>query len=78
MIAIGCTLWIITMLGIAFSTKVWHFMLTQGLMQGIASSFIFPICVCVVPTHSSPLTDAHHSLHFLPNGSARSVPFRLA
>lgn len=42
-IGIGCILWVFTMLGTAFSTKIWHFALTQGLMQGIAGSFIFPI-----------------------------------
>ena len=45
MIGIGCILWVFTMLGIAFSTRLWHFMLTQGVMQGIASGFIFPVCV---------------------------------
>ena len=78
MIGIGCILWIFTMLGIAFSTKVWHFMLTQGVMQGIATGFIFPICVCIATPRDLPLADAHDSLHFLPNGSARNVPFRLA
>lgn len=43
------------MLGIAFSTKLWHFMLTQGVMQGVACGFIFPVCVCVIPTHDSQL-----------------------
>ncbi|KAF9792940.1 MFS general substrate transporter [Thelephora terrestris] len=43
MIGIGCILWLFTMLGIAFSTRLWHFMLTQGVLQGIAGSFIFPI-----------------------------------
>jgi len=78
MIGIGCILWIFTMLGIAFSTKVWHFMLTQGVMQGIAAGFIFPICVCIITTRDSPPTDGRDSLHFLPSGSARSVRFRLA
>jgi MFS family permease len=55
MIGIGCILWIATMLGIAFSTKLWHFMLTQGVMQGIASGFIFPVCVNVISTCDSPL-----------------------
>ena len=55
MIGVGCVLWIATMLGIAFSTKLWHFMLTQGVMQGIASSFIFPVCVCTILTRDSPL-----------------------
>jgi len=48
MIGIGCVLWVATMLGVAFSTKLWHFMLTQGVMQGIAGGFVFPVCVCVI------------------------------
>lgn len=55
MIGIGCILWVATMLGIAFSTKLWHFMLTHGVMQGIASGFIFPVCVCAIHTRNSPL-----------------------
>ena len=55
MIGIGCILWIVTMLGTAFSTKLWHFMLTQGVMQGVASGFIFPVCVRVIPARDSPL-----------------------
>ena len=53
MIGIGCILWVATMLGIAFSTKLWHFMLTQGVMQGVASGFIFPVCVCIIHTRDS-------------------------
>lgn len=53
MIRIGCILWVFTMLGIAFSTKLWHFMITQGVMQGIASGFIFPICVCIISARAS-------------------------
>ena len=52
MIGIGCILWVTAMLGIAFSTKLWHFMITQGVMQGIASGFIFPICVRVIPART--------------------------
>jgi len=55
MIGVGCILWVITMLGIAFSTKLWHFMLTQGVMQGIATGFIFPVCVCGIPIRDLPL-----------------------
>jgi hypothetical protein len=45
------------MLGVAFSTKLWHFMITQGVMQGIASGFIFPICVRARPrSGNSPAT----------------------
>ena len=55
MIAVGCVLWIATMLGIAFSTKLWHFVLTQGVMQGIAGGFVLPVCVCTVLVRDSPL-----------------------
>ena len=55
MIGVGCVFWVATMLGVAFSTKLWHFMLTQGVMQGIASGFIYPACVCATPTCDLPL-----------------------
>jgi len=55
MIGVGCVLWVVTMLGIAFSTKLWHFMLTQGVMHGIAAGFIFPVCVRCIPTRDLPL-----------------------
>jgi len=50
MIGLGCVLWVVAMLGIAFSTKLWHLMLTQGVMHGIAAGFIFPVSVRGIPT----------------------------
>ncbi|KAH8092196.1 major facilitator superfamily domain-containing protein [Cristinia sonorae] len=43
----GSVIWMAGILGSAFSTKLWHFFLTQGVLQGISCAMVFPIVVAV-------------------------------
>ncbi|KAL6302561.1 major facilitator superfamily domain-containing protein [Sparassis latifolia] len=46
-LAAGALCWTVSMLCSAFCTKVWQFFLTQGVLQGIACSLVFPLIVAL-------------------------------
>ncbi|KAM5533514.1 hypothetical protein V8D89_012851 [Ganoderma adspersum] len=46
-LALGGVLWIISMLACAFATKLWHFFLIMGPVQGIANALIYPLIVAL-------------------------------
>ncbi|PIL25838.1 MFS general substrate transporter [Ganoderma sinense ZZ0214-1] len=46
-LALGGVLWIISMLACAFATKLWHFFLIMGPIQGIANALIYPLIVAL-------------------------------
>ncbi|TFK92180.1 MFS general substrate transporter [Polyporus arcularius HHB13444] len=46
-LAAGGIIWTISMLACAFSTKLWHFFLVMGPMQGIANALVYPLIVAL-------------------------------
>ncbi|KAG8935593.1 hypothetical protein FRC02_007521 [Tulasnella sp. 418] len=46
-IAIGSFLACLSFLTAAFSTKLWHFFITQGLLPGLSNGFVWPIIVSI-------------------------------
>ncbi|CAL1698359.1 unnamed protein product [Somion occarium] len=46
-LAVGAVFWVASMVGTAFSTKLWHFFITQGILQGTACALVFPLIVAL-------------------------------
>ncbi|KZT03256.1 MFS general substrate transporter [Laetiporus sulphureus 93-53] len=46
-LALGAMFWLAGMLGSAFCTQLWHFFITQGILQGISNAFVFPLVVAL-------------------------------
>ncbi|KAI0077024.1 MFS general substrate transporter [Panus rudis PR-1116 ss-1] len=46
-LAAGSVLWVASMLGTAFSTKLWQFFITQGILQGSSCALVFPLIVAL-------------------------------
>ncbi|TFK90900.1 MFS general substrate transporter [Polyporus arcularius HHB13444] len=47
LLAAGAVIWVASMLASAFCTKIWHFFITMGLMQGLSDALIFPLIVAL-------------------------------
>ncbi|KAL4254712.1 MFS transporter superfamily protein [Abortiporus biennis] len=46
-LTVGAIIWVVSMIGAAFSTKLWHFFLTQGVFQSFSCALVYPLIVAL-------------------------------